>query len=1636
MIYSQRIWTLAIDPVNTQIIYAGAYKNDNLRGAIYKSTDGGNTWSVADNGLPQSDVIVLAVDPENPSIIFAGTYNDGLFKSTNGAQSWSPMNNGLTNMRISAIAIDPNNSQIIYVGTSGGGVFKSVDGGSTWNPANNGLDNLYVGLHALIIDNSSSSTLYVGTNNGIFKSTDAGATWTAINNGVTNTSIQSLALNPKNSSILYAGTNRGILKSVDSGIQWQEKNSGLRAVTVDALAINPQSSSIIFAGSSGGIHKSVDKALSWTSTPVTDAAVDCFSFDPFNPSRIFAGSSRRGVYLSEDGGLSWRQINTGLSGYGLIVHGLAIDPTNSSIVYAATSGGVFKSIDGGNNWSGIATGSQFENTFSIALDKTNPSIIYVATYGNGIFKSVNGGASWQEANNGLTDKYVNTLAIHPTNGSIIYAGTQGSTSSAQDIIFKSTDGGASWSPSNNGLPKQNNTVYNLSIDPSNPNRLYAATFQGVFMSSDGGQNWSELNTGLIFKPVHTIAIDPFDSSRIYAGTRGQGVAIMELSSVGSAPTIISHPQSQTILPGQSVTLSVQAAGTAPLSYQWYQGTSGDTSNPISGATSSSYTTPSLNTTTSYWVKVSNAYGSANSNTATITVSSALALTVTSPNGGESWVIGSLNNITWTSSGSISNVKIEYSTNGGSSWLTIIASTPNTGSYSWKIPGTPSTNCLVRISEATSGTPSDTSDATFSIIANAPGWIPKEGLQYNMIVYGTAYNNNIPASEGDWIGAFGPGGDNDCRAVAQIGANGFYYLTVRSDASSQENITFKLWPLPNGPALNSAETIEFVSDKVYASLSLHFGLSTQNINLVAGWNWISFNVVPNNLSLSSVFAGIINYVEQVKTQTKSAIRVGGNWMGDLPDMSDISRGAMFKIKISQPGALTLSGQQVAFNTPINLNVNWNWVAYLPTYTLPLQNAIASIISKIEQVKSQTQSVIKVGENLIGDLTQMVPGLGYTIKMSTSGTLVYPGSTGLSNLTKSGQSIKKTQVPPWTPITGNEYNMIAYGKVYKDNQLINTSGYYLGSFGPGGVNDCRSVSEIGVDGSYYATIRGNINGEIISFKVYESSSGNIYDVKETLVFSSDSLIENFSLHFDTVKPVISLYPKNLRFAAIVGGHKTSSQKFVISNSGGGTLNWSLMEGATWVKCSRISGTGNAEIEVSIEPSGLSVGTYTATITVSSTNATNSPQLVNVFLSVIGEGASAMPFGFVDTPVDGASGIEGAIPVTGWALDDIEVTKVEIKRDPHPSDNPVVIGPDGLVYIGDAVFVEGARPDVEQAYPTYPLSYRAGWGYMLLTNFLPNQGNGTYRIHAIAYDKEGHRVTLGTKTIHCDNAHATYPFGTIDTPAQGGQASGSSYVNFAWALTPQPKYIPTDGSTILVWIDGVPQPGHPSYNHYRSDIATLFPGYANTNGAVGYYYIDTTKLVNGVHTIAWSVVDSAGVAAGIGSRYFTVLNTGAGGLGQVDLSQIKLNEGSSWLVESGQVTSWPFMLKQGKVLRRLSDLEGIAVDLSPIYVRSGYNLEAMSEPAFADSEGWFQVKMGQADRVEVILDSEAKERLLKEGISLGKSLDSRSSVSSGVLGREDSVSLSYERSGQWHGYLVVGEELRPLPIGSYLDSERGIF
>lgn len=321
---------------------------------------------------------------------------------------------------------------------------------------------------------------------------------------------------------------------------------------------------------------------------------------------------------------------------------------------------------------------------------------------------------------------------------------------------------------------------------------------------------------------------------------------------------------------------------------------------------------------------------------------------------------------------------------------------------------------------------------------------------------------------------------------------------------------------------------------------------------------------------------------------------------------------------------------------------------------------------------------------------------------------------------------------------------------------------------------------------------------------------------------------------------------------------------ANAGSGTVQLT----ASAADCPWVITTSDSWITVTSAPNGTGNATVAFSYAFNTTGAARSGTLLiggQTFTITQSAPTSTAAFGAVDTPADGATGISGSLGVTGWALDDIEVKRVTISRTGLPGE------PAAEIYIGDATLVEGARPDVAATYPTLPFKTRAGWGYLMLTNMLPNLGNGSFTLHIDAIDAEGSVTRLGSRTFVADNANAITPFGAIDTPPQGGTVSGTM-TNFGWVLSRgAARADPPSGGNVRIVIDGVFQATVPSGWTTRSDLASLFPAseYSGIVNALGVAAFDSTTLANGVHTISWVVTDNAGQASGIGSRYFTINN-----------------------------------------------------------------------------------------------------------------------------------------------------------------------
>jgi|GEM_PF-4940024 len=316
-----------------------------------------NAGSWTSIGLGTLNVYSVVIDPSNNQTIYAGgsTFSGtggGLFKSSNGGSTWS--SNMLTGTYVKALAIDPTSSQTIYAGTETYGVMKSINGGSSWTTLNSGSPTTNTFVESIAIDPINTKTIYCACsgisgepNAGLFKSGDGGSSWAAI--GFTGKSLDviSLAIDPRNSQTVYIGRNGsgGVYKSINGGGSWSSANNGIPLVTICyAIAIDPNNSQNIYAATDHGIYISTSAGSSWNIVSngiPTNTHFVSILVDPTNSKNIYAGSVSSGVFRSTNGGNSWTTINNGLTGD--IVESIAMS-TNHTIYLGNDGGGVSKGI--------------------------------------------------------------------------------------------------------------------------------------------------------------------------------------------------------------------------------------------------------------------------------------------------------------------------------------------------------------------------------------------------------------------------------------------------------------------------------------------------------------------------------------------------------------------------------------------------------------------------------------------------------------------------------------------------------------------------------------------------------------------------------------------------------------------------------------------------------------------------------------------------------------------------------------------------------------------------------------------------------------------------------------------------------------------------------------------------------------------------------------------------------------------------------------------------------------------------------------------------------------------------------------------------------------------------------------------
>ncbi|MEI6412483.1 MAG: T9SS type A sorting domain-containing protein, partial [Bacteroidota bacterium] len=283
---------------------------------------------------------------------------------------------------------------------------------------------------------------------------------------------------------------------------------------------------------------------------------------------------------------------------------------------------------------------------------------------------------------------------------------------------------------------------------------------------------------------------------------------------------------------------------------------------------------------------------------------------------------------------------------------------------------------------------------------------------------------------------------------------------------------------------------------------------RDVPLGYGWNWLSFNLAFPNPSIDSVMASLNHPLNDLmKGQNAFSIYFnGGGWLGTLNTLGNQS---MYIYRADQADTLQVLGNVLnPATTPIPVSSGWNWIGYIPNYSLPVNAALATLPAQPgDLIKSQVSFAQYINPQFgwIGNLQYMQPPNGYQIKLGAPGTLVYPPAP--SNVTNNVQARGPGNAAPanfWSVNpTQFENNMTLIGMLKVNEQNATTATMELGAFFNG---QCRGTTQaiyIEPLQSYlfFLTVYANSNGEQISFKLFDSSTGAIQNLSEQMYFSPD-------------------------------------------------------------------------------------------------------------------------------------------------------------------------------------------------------------------------------------------------------------------------------------------------------------------------------------------------------------------------------------------------------------------------------------------------------------------------------------------------------------------------------------------------------
>jgi len=442
----KNVESVAIDPVNPDVIYAGTWH------LPWKTEDGGKTWHNIKKGvIDDSDVFSIVIDPSQPANLFISACS-GIYRSESAGEMFRKIQGiPYSARRTRMLQMDPTDHNVVYAGTTEG-LWKTTDAGVTWKR----MTGPNIVINDVLIDPRSPARLLLATDrSGVLASDDGGVTFTASNRGFTHRQAAALLVDRSNSAVLYAGVLNdkefgGVFVSRDSGQTWKQTSDGLDGR--DVFVLRQAADGSLVAGTDHGIFSLRQNAARWMPRNALAGKAEVATAKKGPGRAAVANELTARVSVLEIAGQRW---------------------------FAATSSALLVSSDAGESWRQESMpGVGVPVSISVA-----GKVVAIAG-SNMVAVSVSGGESWLPSKPLGPEFAINSVAVS-NSGDIWLAARTG--------LFRSTDAGDSWKPVSSLRLANLQTVQ---FDDENHRILVTSgSSTNVFESSDNGKTWSAISTG-------------------------------------------------------------------------------------------------------------------------------------------------------------------------------------------------------------------------------------------------------------------------------------------------------------------------------------------------------------------------------------------------------------------------------------------------------------------------------------------------------------------------------------------------------------------------------------------------------------------------------------------------------------------------------------------------------------------------------------------------------------------------------------------------------------------------------------------------------------------------------------------------------------------------------------------------------------------------------------------------------------------------------------------------------------------------------------------------------------------------------------------------------------------------------------